>query len=78
MADAENLPCCLCSPGVSTSAICPAGPPKLSQPIRQKAQCLVLVGGLLAHGYLLIGELEHDLLLLQFPFGYWSIVVKFT
>ncbi|MNP18873.1 hypothetical protein D3C76_1113730 [compost metagenome] len=48
------------------------------QPVGQQAQCLGLVGGLLAHGYLLLGELEHDLLLLQFPVGYWSIVVKFT
>ncbi|MNP69859.1 hypothetical protein D3C76_1660120 [compost metagenome] len=35
------------------------------QPLRQQAQCLGLVGGRLAHGYLLFGELEHDLLLLQ-------------
>ncbi|KKK08106.1 hypothetical protein O162_33565 [Pseudomonas putida SJ3] len=48
------------------------------QPVRQQAQRLGLVGGRLAHGYLLLGEFEHDLLLLQFPVGYWSIVVKFT
>ncbi len=48
------------------------------QAVRQQAQCVRLVGGRLAHGYLLLGELEHDLLPLQFPDGYWSIVVKFT
>ncbi|GLO01165.1 hypothetical protein PPUJ13061_10630 [Pseudomonas putida] len=49
-----------------------------NQPVRQQAQRRGLVGGRLAHGYLLLGEFEHDLLLLQFPVGYWSIVVKFT
>ncbi|MNC06686.1 hypothetical protein D3C75_542060 [compost metagenome] len=35
------------------------------QSIRQQAQSLAFVDGRLAHGYLLFGELEHDLLLLQ-------------
>ncbi|MCY1415766.1 hypothetical protein D9M71_312590 [compost metagenome] len=68
----------LCLPGLQPLQVTVGDQAVRNQPIRQKAQCLGLVGGLLAHGYLLIGELEHDLLLLQFPFGYWSIVVKFT
>ncbi|MNE52034.1 hypothetical protein D3C80_1466900 [compost metagenome] len=50
-----------------------------NQLVRQQAQCLGLVRGLLAHGYLPCGELEHDLLLLQCPkSGTEVIVVKFT